>query len=431
MRKKHRSAEKAEIYRVFGLFLLLVLVAYAGIYLTIIKIPMLAYSSVGAGILIYLSYWLYIWTGNDTLAGNNLLFWGVGIVCVGVYLTDGARSPSIFWLSFVPLVAAFLLGTRGALIWTGIAGALLGIFLALTIADYPFPAPPTGYHLMILEGSAFFGILGAMAILSILFVRSVEAERKNAANKQKKVDNLLRAVSHDIQNPLTVIISHSERLLRHQGDPGILKSAQALDRSATAISSILNLVKKIVLVKEGIIPDLGPVNLEAICHECVSSLQTQLEAKDLKVVIDGTLTNPLVLAEPVSLANQVINNMLTNAIKFSLKGGTILLSLSDSPDQANLRIRDEGIGMPTEMAAQLWSLENRSRLGTMGERGTGLGMSILKEYLEYYRASVSVTSQSIDENPNAHGTEFHITFRRAKNEAPSLSYPPQGNRAKI
>ncbi|NRA47188.1 MAG: ATP-binding protein [Oligoflexales bacterium] len=120
-----------------------------------------------------------------------------------------------------------------------------------------------------------------------------------------------------------------------------------------------------------------------------------------------------VLADRVTLGNQVINNILSNAVKFSYPEGTITIKCENSgSEEVVLSIMDQGIGMPDSLKEKLFSLgEQTSRNGTAGERGTGFGMPLVKTFVDYYGGRVEIkTSEKIGKS-NEHGTTFFLYLK--------------------
>jgi signal transduction histidine kinase len=122
------------------------------------------------------------------------------------------------------------------------------------------------------------------------------------------------------------------------------------------------------------------------------------------------------MAEATSLSNQVLANLLDNAIKFSTPGKSISLNLrAHGKSEVELEVIDEGIGMPPEMKQKIFDDAVRvSRPGTQEESGTGAGLLVVRDFMHAYGARVEVES-----SPDA-GTKFTLLFRRAEPEAKDL-----------
>ena len=104
----------------------------------------------------------------------------------------------------------------------------------------------------------------------------------------------------------------------------------------------------------------------------------------------------------------MLNNLISNAIKFSHPSSNIEISLNNLGEYVELKLRDYGIGIPDEIKPFLFSgARPNSRKGTGGEQGTGFGMPILKMFLDKYGAKITLSE------PAEGGTLFTILFRSA------------------
>ncbi|NRA46218.1 MAG: ATP-binding protein [Oligoflexales bacterium] len=121
----------------------------------------------------------------------------------------------------------------------------------------------------------------------------------------------------------------------------------------------------------------------------------------------------VVSAEPVSLLNDVINNLLTNAIKFSYDNGTITVKCYLSQDWKVVEIIDKGMGIPKNLIGKLFDYyKSTSRLGTQGEKGTGFGLPLVKSFMDAYHGCIDVKSTEKGKG-EGHGTTFTLKFKNA------------------
>lgn len=133
-----------------------------------------------------------------------------------------------------------------------------------------------------------------------------------------------------------------------------------------------------------------------------------LERKNLCLVLEGNL-DIFISAERISLVNEVFNNIISNAIKFSPEGGKITIHAEASYNTAKVSILDEGAGLS---AAQIATFEAGdildSTIGTSGEKGTGFGLSLVRGYMNVYGGPISLTH----ENARISGAGIILTFNR-------------------
>ncbi len=237
--------------------------------------------------------------------------------------------------------------------------------------------------------------------------RSIRAlERVNGTRKE-----MLHVLSHDLANPLNAI----RGFLEISDTPGsLMDSREYLMRAAESAIGIINMVRTMQATEERKLR-LEPVNIIGAIRESASMLALSSEKKGVRIELPSGPA-VMILAEKVSLVNSVINNLLTNAIKFSAPGGLIRVSVVAGDGQIRAVISDSGIGMPSELLRDLFDIRKAtSRTGTAGESGTGFGMPLVKRFMESYGGGISVASSDIVAAPDAHGTEVTLVFKLAGN----------------
>jgi signal transduction histidine kinase len=244
------------------------------------------------------------------------------------------------------------------------------------------------------------------------------ARLKHELSKSK---TLLRIVFHDIANPLTVIrnsIKLTNRFIEsdHKGnEKKIIKKIQAIGKATINIVDILNQIKELEAIKSGKIKvKLGPVDLEEVIENARFTFESKLENKNINFIFKNYLDGENILAEKVSLSNNVVNNIISNAIKFCDIDGHIEVSAKRINDMILLSMTDDGIGIPDSILSKLFDDEAKtSRPGTGGEPGTGFGMPIVKSYMDLYEGNIEVLSKVKENEQNDSGTTFNLLFKIA------------------
>jgi len=228
-------------------------------------------------------------------------------------------------------------------------------------------------------------------------------------NREQK--ELLHILCHDLANHFTVI-SMSLELLKN--DSAITDYLSKIKTATTHGIDIINLVREMRALQEKKI-EVCAVNLRECLKESVLLLGDRFEQKNVKLLID--IDHSLwVMAERCSLINSVINNLMTNALKFSFEGGQVEISATEEDDAVIFKIQDHGIGMPAELLSQIFDITKiTSRPGTGGEIGTGFGMPLVKSFVEFYGGEIEVESRDINKYSDDHGTLITIKFIKARN----------------
>lgn len=253
-------------------------------------------------------------------------------------------------------------------------------------------------------------IIESFAAISSLVIRRKYYENELASlnNMQSK---LFSVIGHDIQSPISTIISSSDMILDDYGqfDKETLKQFfESINRSANSGFDILNsllLWSKSIqgglsLKQEEL--DLGEISIAALEH-----IKNQAESKNIDVRI-SIKRNQLISADR-NMMITVLRNLLTNAVKFTDVNGEIKIHSTTDTHRIKLSVTDNGIGMNQVQLKSLFKIGNLpTKNGTKGEKGSGFGLLICKEFIEKNGGQLEVISQ---EN---NGSEFSIVFPTIK-----------------
>jgi signal transduction histidine kinase len=249
-------------------------------------------------------------------------------------------------------------------------------------------------------------------------VRQVTEENERVEHAMREKQILLTVVCHDIANALTVLQGEIA-LSQAPTVAGMPPRPPGLDRMGYAcrnIADIIGSVRLLEAVEQGRIAlDPQPVDLHKVFRNAEMLFGERLRSRDMRISFpDPAPEARFVLAEPRILANQVFNNLVSNAIKFSRPGSTITVEVVREPDTVVLRVIDQGIGIPAELLAKLFDLEAKTtRPGTDGEPGTGFGLRTAKGFVDLFGGTIAISSRSETEHPADHGTTISVRLKPA------------------
>ncbi len=219
---------------------------------------------------------------------------------------------------------------------------------------------------------------------------------------------LIHILCHDLTNPLGYI----KGLLDNLDDIDDIKQLKdALGDSVAGGLSLIKLVRRMSALEDNVI-DIQEIHLKVAIKYSTKILENSFKQKKIKLVVDVP-DQMVVLAELVSLTNSVLNNLLTNAHKFSYPGSKVWITAVEKENSTELSIRDEGIGIPQKMHDNLFSLGMaKNRKGTRQEEGTGFGMPLVRKFMLAYGGNIRFESTDEKENPNQKGTNMILTFMK-------------------
>jgi PAS domain S-box-containing protein len=242
-----------------------------------------------------------------------------------------------------------------------------------------------------------------------------------AETASRTKDNFIAALSHELRtplNPVLILASDQERNPdlnpELRADFGMVRKNVELE--AHLIDDLLDLTR---IARGKLRLDLRVIDLQALCHDAIEVLRADLKAKGLKLLMECSATHRWVSGDAVRL-QQVLWNLLKNAVKFTPVGGQIQVDMCDQNGGSILiRLRDTGIGIDQENLEKIFDAFEQGDAG-INRRfgGLGLGLAISRTLVEMHGGRIWATSEGRD-----HGTCFHLELPAADPAELPLSVP--------
>jgi len=234
---------------------------------------------------------------------------------------------------------------------------------------------------------------------------------------------LLRILSHDLANLLMInygSISALKKLLVTE-DEKVIKNLDRIQFASDRQKELIEKVRNFDASKDKLnAAEIKEYNLADLLNESLTVFEDRLNAKGINVRLENfSDENSYIHVDRVLFSNNVLNNIISNAIKFSEDNSEILVIINEDDKGTTLKIRDRGIGIPEDMLKNIFDGGvDISRPGLNGEAGTGFGMGLLKSTLDVFNCIVEVKSHEKESNETEHGTEIIINFlNKIKKEA--------------
>ncbi|HPG18599.1 MAG TPA: response regulator, partial [Opitutaceae bacterium] len=218
---------------------------------------------------------------------------------------------------------------------------------------------------------------------------------------------MLATLSHDMRAPLNGILGFSDHLLADASPEN--QERENLEMIQQSGKLLLSLIEDVLALarhdSHHADIELQPLRLSEVIRKSVTNLHHLAKLKDQHLTLANRAPDAVVEGHTESLL-RVLNNLLSNAIKFTPQKGEITVEVqAEGTDQVAIIVSDSGIGIPSDQLLILFERFTRtSRPGTAGEPGTGLGMSIVKQFVELHRGQISVTSKP------GEGSRFRVTL---------------------
>ena len=263
----------------------------------------------------------------------------------------------------------------------------------------------------------------------------IALQHEGAANRAKR--EFLFNMSHDIRTPMNAIIGFTSLAATHiDNREQVLDYLKKISISSQHLLSLINDVLDMSRIESGKVKiEEKAVHLPDLVHDVRSIIQPNVAAKRLSLFIDTMdIEDEDIITDPLRL-NQILLNILSNAIKFTPTGGMISIRIAQKNGAPKgcvcyeFRIKDNGIGMSEEFQKHIFEEFSREESSTVsGIQGTGLGMSITKNIVDLMGGTIALTSEP------GKGSEFIVTlcFTRSGQKAETKQLPQlEGLRALV
>lgn len=242
-----------------------------------------------------------------------------------------------------------------------------------------------------------FSILLALALLFLFYKKLqsknhiVERQKEELLTLNHVKDRLFSIISHDLRNPLVtlksyLLLSDSESI---SADKKLLFKNQTISAVVQTGDLLDNLLIWANLQIKNTSANIVPVSIQECVGDVVSVVDYQAKQKNIQII---QKIEPLMIPANMDILSIALRNLITNAIKFSFKNSEIIIKTIQSDDYTLLVVEDHGVGISNEKLELIQMNQNESTPGTNGERGSGLGLYLVKEMLKKINAQLQVES---------------------------------------
>ncbi|MEA2203307.1 MAG: hypothetical protein QOE77_83 [Blastocatellia bacterium] len=285
------------------------------------------------------------------------------------------------------------------------------------------------------ESGALTGIVGVSVDISERKLAETERERLHESERSARAeaekanrlkDEFLATLSHELRNPLNVILGYAEVLLRSdeaRSSEFVKHTAEILKRNALAqsqlVRDLLDLsrlrMRKLALKRD-------TVSFLTIISNALETVKAEAAAREIELLVDAPAETIFVDADRLRL-EQVVWNLLNNAVKFTPPGGKVTIRMREEHGRAVLIVADTGPGIEQEFLPHLFEMFRQADASSSRPHGgMGIGLALVQQLIDLHGGSVSV-----DSTPG-NGAKFTIELpaSRETEEPPDTSSAPAG-----
>jgi len=233
-----------------------------------------------------------------------------------------------------------------------------------------------------------FAPLGSVSGV-LLTLDDVTSQEALETTRQKFISN----VSHELKTPVTALRIAAENLQEEELPESARSTAQSIMRSVDRLTLLVGDLSELSRIESGAL-HLSPVRLElsAFLEAFMGDLQPRASASGVQLVLDVEApAGSVILADPLRL-HQILENLVSNALKFSPPGGRVELSICLTTQGQIWEVRDQGPGIPEAEQGRIFERFYRAQ-SAKSKPGTGLGLAIVKHLCRLMGGEVSVLSR--------------------------------------
>ncbi len=265
-----------------------------------------------------------------------------------------------------------------------------------------------------------FGDIGrrvALALDTAYLVRELETEHR-------RKDEFLAMLAHELRNPLAAVTNALAALDHAAGDERA-HLARILGRQSEHLAHLVNDLLDVSRIKFGMVAlHRQRVDLRDVARNAVEIVRAQRESERLSISVRVGPEPVMVDGDPDRL-DQVLGNLLDNAVKYTPAGGNIDVSVRSEGHQAVVHVRDSGVGIALEFQPRVFDVFSRASIqDTPSPTGLGLGLSVVRELIVQHGGVVGVESRGLGQ-----GADFAIRLPLAVEEERSAARPPVSREA--
>jgi signal transduction histidine kinase/ActR/RegA family two-component response regulator len=266
-----------------------------------------------------------------------------------------------------------------------------------------------------------------LILLAVYDVSAVRARANELADMDRRKDEFLAMLSHELRNPLAPIANAALLLRLHSNrnrllgieDPVLHQSATIIERQVGQLTRIVDELLEVSRITTGRIQlHRERIALAVVVENAVATVQSLLDQRKHKLTV-SLPTQGIWLHADAARLEQVVVNLLTNAAKYTDSGGHVWLTVQQEGEDAVLRVRDTGVGIAPETLPRIFDLFTQAeRTLDRSQGGLGIGLALVQRLVEMHGGTVMASSVL------GQGSEFIVRLPVVPSPEPQPSLAP-------
>lgn len=223
----------------------------------------------------------------------------------------------------------------------------------------------------------------------------IERQAEDLRQSNAAKDKFFSIIAHDLRNPFQAMLAYSDFLKEDFKHMSESEQRDSIEQIGIASRSLYNLVENLLvwatMQTDKISMQLEDFHFDVLVQNNVDLFRQSYEQKHITMTAD--IQDQIAIRADRNMADTIIRNLISNAIKFTPDDGLIEVSAYTEAEYCVFRVKDSGIGIPSKMREHLMDLgSDITRLGTHNEKGTGLGLILCNEMAQFHSGTIEVES---------------------------------------
>lgn len=336
------------------------------------------------------------------------------LLCGGTYFqANGSNGVNLFTFIVIIFILSTVTPKRQFWIWIPLNIIFLAILLTI---EYLHPEMVKSIyvdqqHKLIDTAQTFLEVVILISIITMYMKKNYNREKERARislialeNSNQTKNKLFSIVAHDLNSPLSSIETHLSLLneINISSEEKVEIEKQLLSSTRQTSEMLQNILSWAKDQMDEIKVNLSSISIYETLKHTVDLQKSIAQEKEINLIFlaDEDLK---VIADP-DMLQLIVRNLLNNAIKFSLPGGTVALNISRLDNKCILSVKDNGIGIAQNQQSSIFSLKSNATYGTNNEKGVGLGLKLTKTYIELQNGKIWLESEL------GKGTNFFVSL---------------------
>jgi signal transduction histidine kinase len=285
--------------------------------------------------------------------------------------------------------------------------------------------PPTGLAqsgpglLLSVQGLSVAVIAGTLLILGLALASAALDERERLLERDPRARRVVAAasrltdvfratLSHELRTPLNVILGRTQMLRSSAPDGRVRELTDMIERNGAALAKLVEDLLDVSRITLGHLRlDSQPLRLADLLTIAAQGVQPAAQAKEIELTVN--VSDPAVVSGDPTRVQQIIWNLLTNAIKFTPPRGRVEATVSSSKGEVTLTVADTGRGIDPEFLPHVFEpFRQAEKSASRTQGGLGIGLSIVRHLVELHGGTVTAASRGLDQ-----GSTFTVTLPTA------------------